>query len=137
MAVLQDLSTLHESWNTMGDNQSQNLDPQSVNETLPEIETMEGVEAILLSIVLGSINIMTFSGNIFVLISIIMTNRKPHLRQGPGTKLRRTNVFIVNLALTDLALSLMILPPSVIQTITGKWLLGNTLCKVKRNINYM
>ena len=89
-----------------------------------------GVGSVLLGIVLSMINILILSGNTLVLLCVMLRKKQSHLRKGQCHYQQRTNIFIVNLALTDLTLSLLILPLNIVQIITGKWILGITLCRV-------
>ena len=87
---------------------------------------ISGVGSVLLGIVLGIINILILIGNTLVLLCVILRNQQSHLRKGQCHNQRRTNIFIVNLALTDLTLSLLVLPLNIVQIIAGRWVLGNT-----------
>lgn len=41
-----------------------------------------------------------------------------------------TNIFIVNLAIADLLVIILCLPPTVIWDVTETWFLGEAMCKV-------
>ena len=113
------------------------LNTSKINDTILHESALEeygfeNLEAkdILLALILVVINILIFCGNILVIICLLFKNSKSRLRRGRSNKQRRTNIFIVNLAFTDLTLSLLIIPPNILQVISGKWMLGNTFCKV-------
>ena len=41
-----------------------------------------------------------------------------------------TNLFIVNLAVADFIVLIFSSPPSVLQTVTETWFLGEAMCKI-------
>ena len=88
---------------------------------------------VLLTTILSGIDVLIFCGNILVIVYLLNKNNKYHLRRENSNEQRRTNIFILNLAFTDLTLSILIIPPNILQVITGKWLLGNIFCKVSSN----
>ena len=124
-------------------NESSTIFSLLVNDPLPK-NTFEGIETaeegglagkVLISVVLGSVLTLIFAGNLTVLCLMVRNYRKQKYMRNSGgldSKLRRTNFFIVNLAIIDLLLSLIILPPNIIQIIKEKWFFGNTFCKVSR-----
>ena len=85
---------------------------------------------VLLASILSGIDVLIFCGNILVLVYLLTKTNKHRLRKGNSHEQRRTNIFILNLAFTDLTLSILIIPPNIVQVITGKWMLGNIFCKV-------
>ncbi|XP_041356649.1 orexin receptor type 1-like [Gigantopelta aegis] len=58
-------------------------------------------------------------GNVLVWFAVW---RNPRMRSA-------TNVFLVNLAVADFLVILVCLPPTVLNDVTGQWLLGQEMCK--------
>ena len=88
---------------------------------------------VLLASILSGIDILIFCGNILVIICLLTKNNKYRLRRGNSNEQKRTNIFILNLAFTDLTLSILIIHPNILQVITGKWMLGSIFCHVSSN----
>ena len=96
---------------------------------LSRLKTLETRDILLASFLIG-INVLIFCGNILVIICLFHKRSTTRLRTDSSSKQRRANLFILNLAITDLMLSILIIPPNILQVITGNWMLGNTFCKV-------
>ena len=96
------------------------------------MKTLESKDILLASFLIG-INVLIFCGNILVIICLFHKRNNTRLRTDSSSKQRRANLFILNLAFTDLMLSVLIIPPNVLQVITDNWMLGNTFCKVNCN----
>lgn len=75
---------------------------------------------ISVSIVLGSIIIMAILGNSFVIAAFCLKHklRKP------------TNYFILNLAVADLTLAVLVLPLSAVYDVYGKWIFSSIVCLI-------
>lgn len=81
---------------------------------------VEQWQAILLTIVLSFIIILTIIGNILVILSVF-TYKPLRIVQ---------NFFIVSLAVADLTVAVLVLPFNVANMIIGRWEFGIHLCKM-------
>jgi len=72
------------------------------------------------SITLSLIILIAVLGNSFVIVAFCLRSR---LR-------KPSNYFILNLAVTDLSLAIMILPISAVYDITGIWIFGAEVCLI-------
>ena len=77
-------------------------------------------QEIALGIVLSTFVILAVAGNLLVCISVV-TDR--HLR-------KRSNVFIVSLAVADASLALLVMSFAVLNDLNGYWMLGDTFCSI-------
>nr|ANO38987.1 GCR005 [Schmidtea mediterranea] len=80
------------------------------------------VESVFILFVLILIDLSILIGNILVIIAA-----------STSVKLRRykTNIFIINLAVSDLLLGIIVLPLSIgNQVLNRRWFFGNALCKI-------
>lgn len=96
---------------------------ESSNETstlVPEPYTSLVIRLLLYAVVF----VITVSGNVLV-ITVIMKNRK--LR---SLDTYYYGYYLLNLAIADLSVALLIIPITVIYTETGSWPFGVVLCKV-------
>lgn len=78
------------------------------------------VFTISIGIVLGIIIVMAIIGNSFVIAAFCL---KPKLR-------KPTNYFILNLAVADLTLAILVLPMSAVYDIHGKWVFSSVVCLI-------
>lgn len=77
-------------------------------------------EALLLTIVLGAIMSFTVIGNALVIMSVFTYRPLRNVQ----------NMFLVSLAVADIAVALFVMPFNVAYNIMGRWLFGLTLCKM-------
>lgn len=99
------------------------MDNSSVGTTSSMDTSFEGrslMESIFLTVVLGTIVILTITGNVLVIASVIW-NR--NLRT-------TTNYFIANLAVADLLLGTTVLPFSATLEILQYWIFGQIFCNI-------
>ncbi|XP_063147189.1 5-hydroxytryptamine receptor 1B [Candoia aspera] len=75
---------------------------------------------VVLTIVLALITLATILSNAFV-IATVYQSRKLHTP---------ANYLIASLAVTDLLVSLLVMPISTMYTVTGKWTLGQIVCDI-------
>lgn len=75
---------------------------------------------ISVSVILSLIIIVAIVGNSFVIAAFCLRAR---LR-------KPTNYFILNLAVTDLSLSILVLPISAVYDVLGTWLFGPEICLI-------
>ena len=87
------------------------------NETLNRHET---VRAVIVGIILSSLALAACLGNILVVLSVC-TNRR--LRTV-------TNFYVVSLAISDLCVSILVMPLGIVVELTGKWLFGSVVCEI-------
>lgn len=78
------------------------------------------VEAVVKSIVLAVMVMLTIGGNVLVLLAVLLTR---HLRSS-------THYLVVNLAVADLLLGTTVLPFSATLEVSGKWYFGQVFCEV-------
>ncbi|XP_028674913.1 5-hydroxytryptamine receptor 1D [Erpetoichthys calabaricus] len=82
-------------------------------------QSLLGVQ-ISLSVVLGILTLATILSNIFVIITIILT-RKLHTP---------ANFLIGSLAVTDLLVSILVMPISIVYTVSKSWAFGQIMCDI-------
>ncbi|XP_075779905.1 5-hydroxytryptamine receptor 1B [Pelodiscus sinensis] len=75
---------------------------------------------IVLTIILALITLATMLSNAFVIATVYQT-RKLHTP---------ANYLIASLAVTDLLVSILVMPVSTMYTVTGKWTLGQIVCDI-------
>ncbi|NXE36174.1 5HT1B protein, partial [Ptilorrhoa leucosticta] len=75
---------------------------------------------IVLAIVLALVTLATVLSNAFVIATVYQT-RKLHTP---------ANYLIASLAVTDLLVSILVMPISTMYTVTGKWTLGQIVCDI-------
>ncbi|XP_039596073.1 5-hydroxytryptamine receptor 1D [Polypterus senegalus] len=97
-------------------NSSQNY---SKMPTTLDDQSLLGVQ-ISLSVVLGILTLATILSNIFVIITIILT-RKLHTP---------ANFLIGSLAVTDLLVSILVMPISIVYTVSKSWAFGQIMCDI-------
>ncbi|KAL8608846.1 hypothetical protein ACOMHN_059479 [Nucella lapillus] len=76
---------------------------------------------VVVGLVLASIQLTAFFGNLLVFITFL-TDRI--LTQSS------TSVFLVSLALADMLISVMVMPFTMVNDITGKWAFGSDFCTI-------
>lgn len=77
-------------------------------------------KAILITIILTFIIILTIIGNVLVILSVF-TYKPLRIVQ---------NFFIVSLAVADLTVAILVLPFNVVNMVLGRWIFGIHLCKM-------
>lgn len=77
-------------------------------------------EAVIVSIILGFVIVLTIFGNTTVLLAVYLDRRLRHT----------TNYFIVNLAAADLLLGVTVLPLSATLEVLKYWPFGDVLCEL-------
>lgn len=77
-------------------------------------------QAILITIILTFIIVVTIIGNVLVILSVF-TYKPLRIVQ---------NFFIVSLAVADLTVAILVLPFNVVNMMIGRWVFGITLCKM-------
>uniref|UniRef100_A0A8C9XDZ1 5-hydroxytryptamine receptor 4 n=1 Tax=Sander lucioperca TaxID=283035 RepID=A0A8C9XDZ1_SANLU len=85
------------------------------------------LEAIVLTIFLSIIIIMTVFGNLLVMVALC---KDRHLR-------KKTNYFIVSLAFADLLVALLVMPFAAIELTTGQWRYGEIFCLVRTSLDVL
>ena len=75
---------------------------------------------VVVGIVLSTLALAACLGNILVVLSVC-TNRR--LRTV-------TNFYVVSLAISDLCVSILVMPLGIVVELTGKWLFGSVLCEI-------
>ncbi|KFQ46729.1 5-hydroxytryptamine receptor 1B, partial [Nestor notabilis] len=75
---------------------------------------------IVLAVVLALVTLATVLSNAFVIATVYQT-RKLHTP---------ANYLIASLAVTDLLVSILVMPISTMYTVTGKWTLGQVVCDI-------
>ena len=88
----------------------------------PSPSVMLTLTPLLLGLILFTITIWTILGNVFVILAFIIDK---HIRQGG-----LANYFIINLALSDLLLGVVVLPFSASYSTFGIWHFGHVFCEV-------
>ena len=78
---------------------------------------MSEVSVILTILMLGII-LMSVLGNLLVVLSVLMVRA---LRQP-------SNLLLLALAVTDLLVSLIVMPGALLQQLVGEWPLNNSIC---------
>ena len=74
----------------------------------------------LITTVLGAIILFTICGNCLVILSVCLDR-----------KLRKTpNILIINLAVADLCVALLVMPFATANQIAGRWIFGRELCNL-------
>ncbi|XP_034753211.1 5-hydroxytryptamine receptor 4 [Etheostoma cragini] len=86
------------------------------------------LEAIVLTIFLSIIIIMTVFGNLLVMVALC---KDRHLRR------KKTNYFIVSLAFADLLVALLVMPFAAIELTTGQWRYGENFCLVRTSLDVL
>ncbi len=94
------------------------------SEIFNEYETASSIPELVLDCFVIFISFCIFAmgiiGNLLVVLVVI---KNSHMRT-------ITNMFIVNLAIGDILVILICLPPTILTDVTGNWYFGKTMCKI-------
>ena len=85
------------------------------------------IQKIILGCVLASLSVFTVCGNILVLYAI---QTEKYLRTV-------SNLFILSLAIADLAVGLFVMPLNAANIIAGRWPFSSVICKMWLSIDYV
>ena len=95
----------------------------TIDQLLYQNETVNRREAardVIVGVILSALALAACLGNILVVLSVC-TNRR--LRTV-------TNFYVVSLAISDLCVSILVMPLGIVVELTGKWLFGSVLCEI-------
>ncbi|XP_033629930.1 alpha-2Db adrenergic receptor-like [Asterias rubens] len=84
-------------------------------------------EKVIAAILLIMIIVLSVVGNIAVIIAVMRT---PRLRE------KTSNIFLINLSVTDLMNATLVMPSTVFSLIADKWMFGPFLCYAQCAFNY-
>lgn len=96
------------------------LEQRFSNDTIPTCVNVMDSHAVGLGIVLSVFILVAIVGNVLVILSVVCNK---HLQTV-------TNFFIVNLAMADLLLSIIVLPFSASLEVLGCWVFGRVFCNI-------
>ncbi|XP_011875432.1 PREDICTED: 5-hydroxytryptamine receptor 1 isoform X3 [Vollenhovia emeryi] len=77
------------------------------------------IEAFFLTVLLLLITFLTIAGNATIFFIIIYFKR-----------FRRSNYLVISLAVSDLLVGLVVMPPAIIYQVSGDWYFGSTSCHI-------
>lgn len=98
------------------------------NTTMADRTAKDAFLAVVESTILGAINIAALVGNSLVCLAFY---RKSSIRS------KVTNYFVVSLAVTDLAVALVVMPLTVASTIANQWIFGTVGCKISFFVGFI
>lgn len=108
--------TLSRQW----DDQTQATTTAATARTASDFIANLQVYEIILILIAFCIFVVGILGNLLVVFVVVGNS---HMRT-------ITNKFIVNLAIGDLMVTIICLPPSILTDVTGNWYFGKTMCKL-------
>ncbi|UJR33867.1 hypothetical protein I4U23_021288 [Adineta vaga] len=106
---------------------NETLQVSLIHSTNSTIFVEELLQKIILGCVLSSLSVFTVCGNILVLYAI---QTEKYLRTV-------SNLFILSLAIADLAVGLFVMPLNAANIITGRWPFSSAICQMWLSIDYV
>lgn len=104
----------------MADNATNLTTASTRSNVTDDNETSEQVKNVIIGLILVVIIIVTIVGNILVCIAVCMVR-----------KLRRPcNYLLVSLAVSDLCVSILVMPFAMFYELWGKWIFGEIVCNI-------
>ncbi|CAH1783222.1 unnamed protein product [Owenia fusiformis] len=113
--------------NKTGGNDTVIHSPDNVTNTIDTDNSIDVSKAVGIGISMGLIVLCSFLGNILVVLAVTTNIRLRTI----------TNYFIVSLAISDLLVSILVMPLSISVIITDKWYLGFYVCEMWITLDVM
>ncbi|XP_022084777.1 alpha-2Db adrenergic receptor-like [Acanthaster planci] len=101
--------------------------PSTTEDVDGHFERREMVGIVISAVVLVLIILLSILGNLSVIIAILKT---PRLRE------KTSNVFLINLSLTDLMNATLVMPSAWVSLIADGWFMGSSWCYAQCAFNY-